>query len=223
MQEVDAPHRFIFGYGNLISSTSRRRLGIIGDSIPVRVHGLERFWIALNCAKMRDIGVRHNPKSTCNGVLFRVSSEFSELELFDDHEMSLCYDHRRISFDSIDILAEYKNSNNSNYVECGNSSLLKEQLHSAYIWTYHIAEVESVRDDKTKNVPIAQSYIDFIIKGCEEISREFTLEFIRTTLHWNNCLNDRCSNFPLYNHKIELEKSLIYDELFCEILTAGQS
>ncbi|MBT4442498.1 MAG: hypothetical protein HOD01_04220, partial [Oceanospirillaceae bacterium] len=35
---------YIFGYGSLISSTSRRITGIAGDSMAVRVNGLERTW-----------------------------------------------------------------------------------------------------------------------------------------------------------------------------------
>lgn len=37
---------YIFGYGSLISSSSRRITGIAGDSLAVRVQGLERTWVS---------------------------------------------------------------------------------------------------------------------------------------------------------------------------------
>ncbi|MDP6190049.1 MAG: gamma-glutamylcyclotransferase family protein, partial [Gammaproteobacteria bacterium] len=75
---------YIFGYGSLINSESRRITGIAGDSIPVRVKGLQRYWVSSTGADMRAVGVRQVQHSHCNGVLFEVPT--SELDKFDVRE-----------------------------------------------------------------------------------------------------------------------------------------
>ena len=46
---------YIFGYGSLINSSSRRITGIAGDSLAVRVHGLERTWVGWEGSGMRAV------------------------------------------------------------------------------------------------------------------------------------------------------------------------
>ena len=49
---------YIFGYGSLINSTSRRLTGIAGDSLAVRVQGLERTWVGWKGMGMRAVAAR---------------------------------------------------------------------------------------------------------------------------------------------------------------------
>ena len=46
------------------------------------------------------------------------------------------------------------------------------------------------------SAPIVQSYLDVILLGCQEISPQFTLEFIQHTLNWEYWHNDR--HQPVY-------------------------
>ena len=53
--------------------------------------------------------------------------------------------------------------------------------------------------------PIAQSYVDVIIKGCLEIGLEYTEEFLKTTAGWEYpWIDDRM--FPRYPRHLDYEK-----------------
>ena len=73
---------YIFGYGSLINSTSRRLTGIAGDSLAVRVQGLERTWVGWKDMGMRAVAARPMLGACCNGVLFEVPETELEKERY---------------------------------------------------------------------------------------------------------------------------------------------
>lgn len=177
---MDAKSHFIFGYGSLISSSSRSLTGINGESIAVRVKGLQRFWARLQGVGMRAVGVRPDPDSSCNGVLFEVPE--SDLSKFDKREGPFCYKRTRLQKEDVELLSEFNKKG---------TSVLPE---NADFWVYVVLVPPGARESP----PIAQSYLDVILSGCEELGRSFTVEFLASTLDWTNWHNDRQMDPPLY-------------------------
>jgi len=178
---------YIFGYGSLISSSSRRITGIAGDSLAVRVHGLERTWVSWKGTKMRAVAARVMPNTLCNGVLFEVPE--SELENFDERETH--YVRTQLSHDQIAYLPGYA-----------------ALALNSKVWVYLYDH------DKhgLQNAPIVQSYLDVILLGCHEISPHFAQEFIQHTFNWENWHDDRHQPvYPraqLHTQAIELDQLL---------------
>ena len=56
------------------------------------------------------------------------------------------------------------------------------------IYTY-IHDRDSTKD--ILNNRLLQSYIDVCLSGCLELNEQFAIEFIETTHHWREILNDR--------------------------------
>src|SRR5437867_974695 len=68
---------YIFGYGGLILSESRRMtLGIEVKAVPAILYGFERFWgFTVPQYRLTTVSLKPNDKSTCVGVIFRVTQE----------------------------------------------------------------------------------------------------------------------------------------------------
>jgi len=182
---------YIFGYGSLINSDSRRITGIAGDSIPVRVRGLQRYWVSFAGVDMRAVGVRSEAESQCNGVLFDVPA--SELDKFDLRERGYvrqALDHQHI---------EYLDGQTS-------ASLL---AHPVWVYTYPDCPHES------QFSPISQSYLDVIMLGCLEVGKQFAREFLQHTKLWQDWHDDRLS--PLYPRAIVHDQHDYLDALIGEL------
>ena len=162
---------YIFGYGSLINSTSRRLTGIAGDSLAVRVKGLERTWVGWKDMGMRAVAARPMLGACCNGVLFEVPE--SELEKFDARE----HHYIRVQLDLAQV----------DYLEGAQALSVNAQ-----VWVY----LYNHQEQGLISAPIVQSYLDVILLGCQEISPQFTLEFIQHTLNWEYWHNDR--HQPVY-------------------------
>jgi len=161
---------FLFGYGSLINQSSRLATGQTGNSFPVTVKGLKRFWCvpALNM-RFTGLGVIKNPDSKCNGVIVEVDE--NELPAFDQREIvGSNYNYDRVLIPGNQI--------------SGTSNLDT----NIKVWAY-VVKSPQVPD---YNYPIAQSYVDVILTGCLEITQKFAVEFISTTTGWEYpWINDR--------------------------------
>ena len=165
---------FIFGYGSLICANSRSRTGVSGDAIPVTVLGIKRGWyVSVPVARHTAVGAIEDSSAQCNGVIFPVDAE--NLPRFDEREQG----YRRVP-------------------------LAKSQINSdqqipanATIWTY----VGRKTSSPSEQYPITQSYLDVILRGCFSWSEEFAVQFIQTTSHWGDLINDR--SHPRYPRAIE--------------------
>ena len=182
---------YIFGYGSLINSSSRRITGIAGDSSAVRVHGLERTWVGWKGSGMRAVAARPMAGAHCNGVLFAVAE--SELEKFDHRETH----YRRVQLDITKV--DYLNT----------SQALGE--HSQ-VWVY----LYNHEGHGLRSAPIVQSYLDVILLGCQEISPTFAQEFIQHTLNWDIWHDDRLH--PVYPRAQCHSEQIQLDQLLAEQL-----
>ncbi len=177
---------YIFGYGSLINSSSRRVTGIAGDSLAVRVKGLERTWVSWKGTKMRAVAARPMPNAFCNGVLFEVPE--LELDKFDDRETH--YVRAQLSREKIAYLSGY-------------AAL---DAHST-IWVYLYDHGEQ----GLQSAPIVQSYLDVILLGCQEITPHFAQEFIQHTLNWDTWHDDR--HQPVYPRAQSHSQAIALDQL----------
>lgn len=165
MAEEFIEQSFIFGYGSLISTEARTVTGQSEGVLPVRVRGLKRFWNGYPEICYSVLGVTPDAHSSCNGIIFRVPD--NDLPQFDKREML----YRKI------------------LLKPGSIEYLGEQSPAGgEVWVYlpHRLFIPS------ESLPLLQSYIDVALSGCLEFSREFAVEFIRTTAGWDRpWLNDR--------------------------------
>jgi hypothetical protein len=177
------PQNFIFGYGSLIEDESRQRTTPSArDAWPARVQGIRRGWWARGAASgltTTFLGAISDPAATCNGVIYRVSTE--ELAATDRRE-SAGYQRCRIDTDKITML--------------DGRAAPPEGLVWAYI---NLIPPDQLGDNlPTPQFPMVQSYVDICIHGCLEVEGKyptatgFTKDFIATTDEWSRYwVNDR--------------------------------
>ena len=182
---------YIFGYGSLISSTSRRITGIAGDSMAVRVNGLERTWVGWQGTSMRAVAAWPKLQASCNGVLFQVPEP--ELEKFDERETHYVrgqLEHSQIThLDGADKLDP-----------------------NSVVWIYLYAH----QGNHLNDAPIVQSYLDVIVLGCQEISATFASEFIEHTQNWAHWHDDR--HDPVYPRAQDHKQSQQIDQLLAQLV-----
>jgi len=204
-------HRqFIFGYGSLICYRSRAITApslASKPAIPVIVEHLTRTWSArvpnknlsfLSSAEIESnetdihgltaMGIERTKDTKCSGVLIEVDD--NELGYFDTREEG--YD--RIEIDLIHIWELDGNNDEKNKEEhivlqrasikrlCGHESNSSgsNDIENIKVWVY----VPKVALPANKNYPIAQSYVDIIMRGCLDYSHNFVEHFISTTHGW---------------------------------------
>lgn len=182
---------YIFGYGSLISSSSRRITGIAGDSLAVRVQGLERTWVGWEGTGMRAVAARPMAGACCNGVLFEVPE--SELEKFDERETH--YRRAQLDLSQVDYLQ-------------GDQALDE----NSQVWVY----LYNHKGHGLQSAPIVQSYLDVILLGCQEIAPTFAREFIVNTLNWDIWHDDR--HQPVYPRAQSHSEAMQLDQLLAELL-----
>jgi len=190
------PH-YIFGYGSLICPSSR---AVTAPTLqhrvatPVRVRGLQRIWsFPVPTCAMTFMGIRkkarHNNNATCVGVLVPVNDE--ELIQFDAREWG--YDRVPLPADWIEKFPT--NTSNDEASEAAGASYFDHCLQAAassssssknnntqpQVWVY------LQQDPSPVNVhcPLAQTYLDVIMRGCLTISHDFLAEFLQTTRGWS--------------------------------------
>jgi hypothetical protein len=186
--------QWIFGYGSLISSTSRD--STYKTNLPwkiVRVFGIGRGWWAPGTVAAgwggiigQDqqqaptfLGALFDNSSTINGLIFQVND--TSLAAFDKRELTGA-GYNRISVPN-------------NYIQTFDGVPL---TNDDVVYFYNvIPELLSV---PTKQSPIVTSYIDLILTACLDIdqalnqtdSYNFTNEFVATTVGWSeHWVNDR--------------------------------
>ncbi len=158
--------QYIFGYGSLIDTQNRSlTLPLEREVVPAHVQRFERSWNVPSIFRSFTVlGVRLDEKSYCNGVLFPLSR--MELEELDFREQK----YRRV-----EILKESIDIYHSGKIE-------------GKVWTYTPEEPKDV----SRAYPLAQTYLDIVLRGSLEFGEEFAREFIRTTQGWSEYwVNDR--------------------------------
>lgn len=168
------PH-LVFAYGSLICPDSRAITApTVAErhAIPVNAQNVERTWAKKSKRGMTSMGVRFRQGVECVGVLVPVNEE--ELLQFDEREIG--YD--RVELKAADILQ--LSFLEDHYYE---DTFLaeKDNFEVPRIWVY----VQQDPIPATESHPIAQSYLDIILRGCLSISEEFADEFMKTTKGWD--------------------------------------
>ena len=164
---------YIFGYGSLISSESRRYTGKgnIGKAIPVMLSkkaGYIRKWVCKKSTKGRRsfLGLEKSKDATnIYGVLCPI---LKCIENFDKREKG----YKRITIKI--------NKKNKKLLR----PLLKNKLPSGS-FNLHIYTVKNSLPP-SKKCPITQQYLDVILKGCLEFSKKFAVHFLKNTKNWQH-------------------------------------
>jgi cation transport regulator ChaC len=190
----------LFGYGSLISRESRHRTATTGDSMPVRIRGLQRAWnIIAPEMKMAGVGVTLDESASCNGVLMEIDE--SELAAFDRRELeSTNYSYQRLQIPTGKI-----------------TGLTAEISDLAQVWAYIVKKTST----PTSEFPIVQSYVDVILTGCLEIGEEFAIEFIRSTAGWERPWIDDRANPRYVRHLQKNQFQRQIDGLLAEHASSG--
>lgn len=157
---------------------SRARTTTVQKAHPVVVHGLQRSWTArAQKSGMTAVGVvptttTTTKSSSCAGVLMKVSSR--ELEQFDLREKS----YHRIPLKTSQVNPYYV----QNDMESTNIPHHYDEYNdeTVRLWTY--TPMEPLRP--SRDFPIAQTYVDVILRGCLFISMDFCRQFLETTSGW---------------------------------------
>ncbi|CAH0541168.1 gamma-glutamylcyclotransferase family protein [Vibrio marisflavi] len=181
---------YIFGYGSLMNSESRRLTGKTGPAIPAFVNGLVRHWGKLEHSTTLSPLIVVPGNGKVNGVLIEV--EEAELSYFDQRESG---------YDRIEILPNQIDTEHT----------FNQQ---APIWVY----VKENHQPPCEVIPIMQSYVDTVIAGCLDISEHFAEQFIQHTMGWHYPLeNDRL--VPKYDNLagVQAHHKLIIDVMLANV------
>lgn len=163
---------YIFGYGSLISSESRKYTGkgYIGKAIPVilsKKAGFIRKWVCKKSTngKMSFLGLEKTTKSTnIYGVLCPI---FKCIENFDKREKG----YKRIKINSKESRKLFKP-----FIK----NKLPREPFNVYIYTVETSVPPN------KKCPISQQYLDVVINGCLEYSKKFAKHFLKNTINWRD-------------------------------------
>ena len=163
---------YIFGYGSLLNSHSRKLTGQTGEAIPVVVSGLIRHWSLIDDSYQLSPLAVEIGEGQVNGVLLEVND--SSLNDFDIREAG--YSRIKINHNKIDMPGRLDSTKP--------------------VWAYVTNSINS----PTEQAPIVQSYVDTVLAGCLDISENFAIHFIETTLGWHHPFeNDRTQ--PKYQRR----------------------
>ena len=184
------PKNFIFGYGSLINSYSRKYTGkgYIGSAIPIELSkktGYQRIWV---CKKSKYgnrsfLGLIKNRSKAhnINGVLMPIYKCISN---FDKREKG--YKRIKIRY----------NPKKKNVIRALSWQKLPNYSCNIYIYTIK----KELYNKPNKKCPISQSYLDVVLSGCLEYGENFAHSFLKNTYNWkddnNNIqwVNDRKKN-----------------------------
>lgn len=171
-------HHYIFGYGSLTCAHSRALTANTASTTAdtaVTVHGVERVWSKRSYTLgMTAMGIRQRASASCVGVILPVTEQ--DLTLFDRREKG--YTRILIPFDDVSrvpFLGDeyYAHNDHKVFVEAKRKSNLHDS--SIKIWAYFPQTISP----PDREFPIAQSYVDTILRGCLDVGgEEFAKEFI---------------------------------------------
>jgi cation transport regulator ChaC len=177
------PH-LVFGYGSLICPDSRAITApTVSDrtALPVSINGVERTWAKKSqTSKATSMGVQFRDGAECVGVLVPVNDD--ELKAFDKREVG--YDRYEIRLEDIEAVAhllgdEENDIYEDTFLQEGFDVTVEEDVPQVWIYVQQNQVPASIQ------YPIAQSYVDVMLRGCLTISKEFAEEFIETTKGWH--------------------------------------
>lgn len=179
------PH-LVFGYGSLICPESRAITAptvVDRKALPVSIKGVERTWTKKSLlSRTTSMGVQFRDDATCVGVLIPVDKD--ELQSFDEREVG--YDRYEIQLHHVEpvphLLGDKKTADlyyNHTFLQPGFD--WKSEQARPRVWIY----VQQDPVPASPQYPIAQSYVDIMLRGCLSISEEFAQEFIETTKGWH--------------------------------------
>jgi len=184
------PRNFIFGYGSLINSYSRKYTGkgFIGSAIPVQLSKkaeYKRVWV---CKKSKygdksflGLVKEKNKAHNINGVLMPIYNCISK---FDKREKG--YKRIKIKY----------NPRKKNIIKSLSWQKMPNYPCNIYIYTIK----KELNNMPNKNCPISQNYLDVVLSGCLEYGRDFTKNFLKNTMNWADkekniyWVNDRKKN-----------------------------
>jgi hypothetical protein len=126
---------------------------------------------------MTFMGIRRKPQATCVGVLVPVTDE--ELAQFDVRELG--YDRVKVEHDHVE---PYHQQDSSSPPDCYFARQQQAQPLSQppTIWVY-LQQAEFAAPVNS-DCPLAQTYVDIILRGCLTISNDFVQEFLINTRGW---------------------------------------
>lgn len=203
------PKNFIFGYGSLINSYSRKYTGkgFIGSAIPVQLSknaGYKRVWV---CKKSKygnksflGLVKEKNKAYHINGVLMPIYNCISK---FDKREKG--YKRIKIKYNPIK-----KNSIKS-------LSWQKMPNYPCNIYMYTIKN--ELNNMPNKYCPISQNYLDVVLSGCLEYGNDFAKNFLKNTMNWMDkrknihWVNDRKKNKRCWVKNNDKKKRVKIDKL----------
>ena len=173
--------QFIFGYGSLICSHSRAVTSPehADDFVtPVAVKGVERVW-SKRTHQMTAMGIRFNSAALTMGILLPVTAQ--DIKAFDRREQG--YDRIELRLSDIDRVPFLKEEDyQKEHHEAFLNAKQQNARHAVKIWVY----IQKENLPPTEDYPIAQSYVDTILRGCLNVGgEEFAKEFIRSTKGWH--------------------------------------
>jgi hypothetical protein len=176
------PTQFIFGYGSLINTASRKATAVApAPAIPVRVSaafGYVRAWNDRSPSGFTALGLRRprpdEPPSTVNGVLYPV----------DGDDMAR-FDAREVGYARVEVPREA--------IEAVSWQRLPEE---GRVWVYVPVRPGGAPGEGLPGpdaaYPLLQSYIDVVVEGALEYGPDYARELIETTADWSPYwLNDR--------------------------------
>jgi len=186
---------YIFGYGSLICSKSRAITAPTtahSPAHPAIVNHYQRTWTArgrysansivhedkLNVRQLNKLkggtamGVRYKEGYKVTGVLIPVNEE--ELSQFDIREAG--YDRVLVDLDHVSAVPGLPHPDMIEKKE----EFKEEMGGDIHVWIY----VQQEPILATRHFPIAQSYVDIILRGCLSISEDFVRSFLETTHGW---------------------------------------
>lgn len=178
---------YVVGYGSIMcpfsrAMTAKELAGTRG--MPVMVQNTERVWSKKSIKGMTAMGVRRDVAgSQCTGVMLPVTKD--ELVRFDQREAG--YDRVCVPMEDVARVPFLDKSiyfSDDNEESLTITNLLDGNLDDseANIWIYVPKEFCPPSKDK----PIAQTYLDTILRGCLNVSEEFAIDFLLTTKGWSS-------------------------------------
>eukprot|EP00927_Polykrikos_kofoidii_P039411 TRINITY_DN33807_c0_g1_i1.p1 TRINITY_DN33807_c0_g1~~TRINITY_DN33807_c0_g1_i1.p1 ORF type:complete len:254 (+),score=38.78 TRINITY_DN33807_c0_g1_i1:51-764(+) len=177
------PRIWIFGYGSLISGSSRARTctELTGEAVPAVIRGLKRGWYAAvslppearantSIPATQAVGVIESDlaDARCSGVIFAAAK--SALAAFDVREIG--YRRSPVAWNRVQAFNEDDQAQLVEAEACGDELFC------------YVPESRGTSSSPSAAHPVLQTYLDVMLEGCEEISEEFAREFVRTTDTW---------------------------------------
>jgi hypothetical protein len=157
------------------TASKRRTAPTAGESLPIRLQGLERGWFVHGpkVSPTTFLGAVVQSEAEMNAVIYRIPLA-AELLATDQREQGYC-----------------RYALQSNQITMLDQSIVPQ----GQLWIYVIPDSQIAPPNA--DFPIVQSYVDIVIGGCLEIEKNFALEHfaedcVTTTKGWSDhWVNDR--------------------------------